>query len=62
MVNIVRFPSPVTACMSFDGLVQFFSFPQMESYRNFSEGYTGYTSALRKLVISNHTVAEFLQV
>lgn len=39
MVNIAKFPFPVTACMSFDGLVQFFSFAQMESYRNFSEGF-----------------------
>lgn len=46
MVNIAKSPLLVTACMSFDGLVQVFSFPQMESYRNFSEGYTDYTSAL----------------
>lgn len=62
MVNIAKFPFPVTACMSFDGLVQFFIFAQMESYRNFSEGYTGYTSALWKPMIRNNTVVEFLHI
>lgn len=31
MVNIAKFPPLVTACMSFDVLVWFFSFPQIES-------------------------------
>lgn len=61
MVNIAKFPFLDTACMSFDVLVWFFSFPQTESYRDLSDkGYTGYISDLWKLVISNHTVAEFL--
>lgn len=63
MVNIAKFLFLVTACMSLDVLVWFFSFSQTESYQHLSDKrYTGYISDLWKLVIGNHTVAEFLQV